>query len=109
MTSRKVPIKALNLPFESTYRLQVFLCSPPSLENLSYFINQKKTFQIRLPKNQLYVLRVSPKTTIQEVLTQTCREKGFDEDKFEICHPGIFLVRIFIPICIYSLWLQLTI
>ena len=41
-----------------------------------------------MPKNQLYVLRVSPKWTIEEVLVAVCKNRGFDQHKFDIRHPG---------------------
>ena len=41
-------------------------------------------FQVRLPRNQLYVLRVSPKTRIEQILDQVCKEKGFDPRKHEV-------------------------
>merc|ERR1712141_64046 len=58
---KKAPMKILNLPFEATFRLQV-----------------------RLPRQQLYVCRVSPKTTIQQILDQVCREKGYDPASYEV-------------------------
>eukprot|EP00095_Tigriopus_kingsejongensis_P002612 maker-scaffold302_size216161-snap-gene-1.12 protein:Tk02612 transcript:maker-scaffold302_size216161-snap-gene-1.12-mRNA-1 annotation:"cordon-bleu 1" len=61
---RKVPMKMLNQPFETTFRLQV-----------------------RLPRNQLYVSRVTPRMTIGEVLQQVCRDRSLDETKYEIRHP----------------------
>ena len=46
------------------------------------------SFQVRLPRNQLAVLRVSPKTTIAEVLKQVCYDKGLDIKKYDVRHPG---------------------
>ena len=46
------------------------------------------SFQVRLPRNQLAVLRVSPKTTIAEVLKQVCHDKGLDIKKYDVRHPG---------------------
>jgi len=45
-------------------------------------------YKIRLPDDQFSGLLVSPKTSIQEVLTQICNEKGFDKENFDVCHPG---------------------
>ena len=44
--------------------------------------------KVRLPRNQLAVVRVSPKTTIAEVLKQVCSDKGLDVKKYEVRHPG---------------------
>ena len=44
--------------------------------------------QVRLPRNQLTVLRVSPKTTIADVLRQVCLDKDLDSKKYEVRHPG---------------------
>ncbi|TRY79090.1 hypothetical protein TCAL_12620 [Tigriopus californicus] len=61
---RKVPMKMVNQPFETTFRLQV-----------------------RLPRNQLYVARVTPRMSISQVLQLVCKDRNLDEDKFEIRHP----------------------
>merc|ERR1712045_907189 len=58
---KKAPMKMLNLPFEATFRLQV-----------------------RLPRQQLYVCRVSPKTSIQQILDQVCQDKGFNSRRYEL-------------------------
>ena len=52
-------------------------------------------FQVRLPRNQLAVLRVSPKTTVSEVLKQVCYDKGLDLKKYEARHPGKDNILIF--------------
>ncbi|XP_031789631.1 uncharacterized protein LOC100123943 isoform X3 [Nasonia vitripennis] len=54
-----------NQPFETTFRLQV-----------------------HLPRNQLYVSRVSPKTNLGEILDEVCREKNLDRNKYELRHPA---------------------
>ncbi|XP_066585997.1 repetitive organellar protein-like isoform X2 [Prorops nasuta] len=56
--------KQTNQPFETTFRLQV-----------------------HLPRNQLYVSRVSPKMNLGEILDEVCREKNLDRDKYELRHP----------------------
>ncbi|XP_024892125.1 cordon-bleu protein-like 1 isoform X2 [Temnothorax curvispinosus] len=56
--------KQVNQPFETTFRLQV-----------------------HLPRNQLYVSRVSPKTNLGEILDKVCREKNLDRSKYELRHP----------------------
>ncbi|XP_036148189.1 LOW QUALITY PROTEIN: uncharacterized protein LOC105832213 [Monomorium pharaonis] len=53
-----------NQPFETTFRLQV-----------------------HLPRNQLYVSRVSPKMNLGEILDEVCREKNLDKSKYELRHP----------------------
>ncbi|XP_034190667.2 uncharacterized protein LOC117608969 isoform X7 [Osmia lignaria lignaria] len=62
-----VPRKAkqANQPFETTFRLQV-----------------------HLPRNQLYVSRVSPKMNLGEILDEVCREKNLDKNKYELRHPA---------------------
>ncbi|KAF7987413.1 hypothetical protein HCN44_003175 [Aphidius gifuensis] len=58
-------MKQANQPFETTFRLQV-----------------------HLPRNQLYVSRVSPKMNLGEILEEVCREKNLDRNKYELRHPG---------------------
>ncbi|XP_014483723.1 PREDICTED: uncharacterized protein LOC106749118 isoform X2 [Dinoponera quadriceps] len=57
--------KQTNQPFETTFRLQV-----------------------HLPRNQLYVSRVSPKMNLGEILDEVCREKNLDRNKYELRHPA---------------------
>ncbi|XP_014609579.1 PREDICTED: cordon-bleu protein-like 1 isoform X3 [Polistes canadensis] len=57
-------VKHANQPFETTFRLQV-----------------------HLPRNQLYVSRVSPKMNLGEILNEVCREKNLDKHKYELRHP----------------------
>ncbi|KAK0096063.1 hypothetical protein PV326_006608 [Microctonus aethiopoides] len=57
--------KLASQPFETTFRLQV-----------------------HLPRNQLYVSRVSPKTNLGDILEDVCREKNLDKNKYELRHPG---------------------
>ena len=97
---KKVPTKMLNQPFETTFRLQV---------NYSLNLSRGKgpfpksgnwpvsSFQVRLPRNQLYVARVNPKTTIGQVLAMVCHDKNISEDKYEIRHPGT-KTRNFLPL-----------
>ncbi|XP_039301675.1 cordon-bleu protein-like 1 isoform X2 [Solenopsis invicta] len=56
--------KQANQPFETTFRLQV-----------------------HLPRNQLYVSRVSPKMNLGEILDEVCREKNLDRSKYVLRHP----------------------
>ncbi|XP_054270245.1 cordon-bleu protein-like 1 isoform X3 [Macrosteles quadrilineatus] len=60
----KKPLKTMNQPFEQTFRLQV-----------------------HLPRNQLYVARVSPKTRLSDILQQVCSEKNLDPLKYSLRHP----------------------
>uniref|UniRef100_A0A1B6FVT3 WH2 domain-containing protein n=1 Tax=Cuerna arida TaxID=1464854 RepID=A0A1B6FVT3_9HEMI len=64
-TSVKKPLKMLNQPFEQTFRLQV-----------------------HLPRNQLYVTRVSPRTRLADILLQVCSEKNLDPIKYSLRHPS---------------------
>ncbi|XP_029163350.1 protein cordon-bleu isoform X3 [Nylanderia fulva] len=57
--------KQANQPFEPTFRLQV-----------------------HLPRNQLYVSRVSPKMNLGEILDEVCREKNLDKNNYELRHPA---------------------
>ncbi|KAL6437141.1 hypothetical protein ACFW04_005015 [Cataglyphis niger] len=57
--------KQVNQPFETTFRLQV-----------------------HLPRNQLYVSRVSPKMNLGEILDEVCREKNLDKNNYELRHPA---------------------
>ncbi|XP_018319580.1 cordon-bleu protein-like 1 [Agrilus planipennis] len=52
-------------PFESTFRLQV-----------------------HLPRNQLYVIRVSQHVFLENILKTVCDEKNLDMRKYELRHPG---------------------
>ncbi|XP_043466011.1 myb-like protein P isoform X2 [Leptopilina heterotoma] len=61
--SRKT--RQANQPFETTFRLQV-----------------------HLPRNQLYVSRVSPKMNLGDILEEVCREKNLDMKKYELRHPA---------------------
>ncbi|CAL4058688.1 unnamed protein product [Meganyctiphanes norvegica] len=47
----------------------------------------KQQLLVNLPRNQLAVYRVPPKTKISDVLQLVCKEKGFDINNFEIRHP----------------------
>ncbi|XP_043288850.1 cordon-bleu protein-like 1 isoform X5 [Venturia canescens] len=58
-------VKQANQPFETTFRLQVLL-----------------------PRNQLYVSRVSPKMNLGKILEEVCREKNLDKNKYELRHPA---------------------
>ncbi|XP_076299051.1 uncharacterized protein LOC143218036 isoform X8 [Lasioglossum baleicum] len=58
--------KQANQPFETTFRLQ----------------------QVHLPRNQLYVSRVSPKMNLGDILDEVCREKNLDRSKYELRHPA---------------------
>ncbi|KAK5646900.1 hypothetical protein RI129_005364 [Pyrocoelia pectoralis] len=52
-------------PFESTFRLQV-----------------------HLPRNQLYVIRVSQFVYLEDIMKKVCDEKNLDIRKYEFRHPG---------------------
>ena len=52
-------------PFESTFRLKV-----------------------HLPRNQLYVTRVSHSVHLEEIMKKVCEEKNLDPGKYEFRHPG---------------------
>lgn len=52
-------------PFESTFRLKV-----------------------HLPRNQLYVTRVSQNVYLEDIMKKVCKEKDLDPVKYEFRHPG---------------------
>ncbi|XP_076254930.1 uncharacterized protein LOC143192952 isoform X6 [Rhynchophorus ferrugineus] len=52
-------------PFESTFRLKV-----------------------HLPRNQLYVTRVSRNVLLEDIMRKVCEEKNLDPIKYEFKHPG---------------------
>lgn len=52
-------------PFESTFRLKV-----------------------HLPRNQLYVARVSRNVKLEDIMKKVCEEKNLDPAKYEFKHPG---------------------
>ncbi|XP_045472781.1 uncharacterized protein LOC123679302 isoform X6 [Harmonia axyridis] len=52
-------------PFETTFRLKV-----------------------HLPRNQLYVTRVSKHIHIGDIMRKVCEEKNLDPNKYEVRHPG---------------------
>ncbi|XP_046594951.1 mucin-5AC isoform X1 [Neodiprion lecontei] len=54
-----------NQPFEPTFRLQV-----------------------HLPRNQLYVSRVSSRMNLGKILDEVCREKNLDRNNYELRHPA---------------------
>lgn len=62
--ANKIGLKQVVPPFEQTFR-----------------------FQVNLPRNQLYVTRVSGRTNMKEVLEQACREKDLDPTKYSLRHP----------------------
>nr|CAD7399217.1 unnamed protein product [Timema cristinae] len=44
--------------------------------------------QVHLPRNQLFVTRVSSKIALSDILSQVCLEKNLDPEKYELRHPG---------------------
>ncbi|RZC36482.1 microtubule-associated protein futsch, partial [Asbolus verrucosus] len=67
--SRTIPVPknvpAGHQPFESTFRLKV-----------------------HLPRNQLYVTRVSQSVHLEDIMKKVCEEKNLDPLKYEFRHPG---------------------
>lgn len=59
-------------PFESTFRLKV-----------------------HLPRNQLYVCRVSRNVRLEEIMKKVCEEKNLDPLKYEFRHPSKFHTFIY--------------
>ncbi|XP_055925235.1 protein cordon-bleu-like isoform X2 [Argiope bruennichi] len=57
--------KATNRPFEPTFRVQV-----------------------HLPRNQLTVVRVSPRVKISELRSMVCQEKGLDLNRYQLVRPN---------------------
>lgn len=88
-------IKCISKPFEQTFRLQV-----RSLRFQSYCFRGKNVhflkkiivpLQVHLPRNQLYVARISPKTQLNSILKQVCFEKNLDSAKYTLRKPGMFV------------------
>nr|CAD7201828.1 unnamed protein product [Timema douglasi] len=46
------------------------------------------SFEVHLPRNQLFVTRVSSKIALSDILSQVCLEKNLDPEKYELRHPG---------------------
>ncbi|GFT80537.1 uncharacterized protein NPIL_63681 [Nephila pilipes] len=61
----KRPTKTAHRPFEPTFRVQV-----------------------HLPRNQLTVARVSPRSKISELRTMVCQEKGLDLSRYQMVRPS---------------------
>ncbi|XP_066902447.1 cordon-bleu protein-like 1 [Halyomorpha halys] len=62
--SNKINLKQIIPPFEQTLR-----------------------FQVNLPRNQLYVTRVSGRCSMRDILHQACSEKNLDPSKYTLRHP----------------------
>lgn len=62
--SNKINLKQIIPPFEQTLR-----------------------FQVNLPRNQLYVTRVSGRCSMRDILLQACKEKNLDASKYTLRHP----------------------
>ena len=67
--------------------LRTTICDRPST-NQSAITEIVQLLQVHLPRNQLYVSRVSPKMNLGEILEEVCREKNLDKNKYELRHPG---------------------
>lgn len=48
--------------------------------------------QVRLPRNQLFVTRVTGRTQLADLLHTVCNEKALDPRHYELRHPGIFAI-----------------
>ncbi|XP_058808901.1 nucleolar protein dao-5 isoform X2 [Phymastichus coffea] len=75
--------RAAGQPFEATFRLQV-----------------------HLPRNQLYVARLSSRTVLAEILEQVCREKNLDRGKYELRHPANLSQRLDPSLTLHDYQLQ---
>ena len=60
-------------PFENTFRLKV-----------------------HLPRNQLYVTRVSQNVRLENIMSKVCSEKDLDSAKYELRHPGIPVLQFIV-------------
>jgi hypothetical protein len=61
---------------------------PLALQPISQPFEQTFRLQVRLPRNQLFVSRISPRTSLAEILAQVCDDKNLDPTKYELRHPG---------------------
>ena len=50
--------------------------------------------QVRLPRNQLFVTRVTGRTLLADLLRTVCEEKDLDPRLYELRHPGELLFFI---------------
>jgi len=50
--------------------------------------------QVRLPRNQLFVTRVTGRTLFADLLRTVCEEKDLDPRLYELRHPGELLFSI---------------
>lgn len=51
--------------------------------------------KVHLPRNQLFVIRVSQNVTIEDIVKKVCTEKNLDESKYECRHPGeLFVIGV---------------
>lgn len=53
--------------------------------------------QVRLPRNQLFVTRVTGRTQLADLLHTVCNEKALDPRHYELRHPGMFAITPFDP------------
>lgn len=63
---------------------------------------------MHLPRNQLYVARISPKTQLIAIRKQVCFEKNLDPAKYTLRNPGMFYHNMFRLLILLSLLLYLT-
>ena len=97
---KKQSAKVSSQPFEHTFRLQVIRQSAIAIP---HFFKLKFCSKVHLPRNQLYVMRVGPKTLLQDILQEVCQEKNLDISKYEIRHPGKPELKFRIPPAIVCL------
>lgn len=59
--------------------------------------------QVRLPRNQLFVTRVTGRTHLADLLHTVCNEKALDPRHYELRHPGIFAILVCRSLCCIAL------
>lgn len=55
---------------------------------MSYLLKMYFRLKVHLPRNQLYVTRVSRNVLLEDIMKKVCEEKILDPAKYEFKHPG---------------------
>lgn len=59
--------------------------------------------QVRLPRNQLFVTRLTGRTQLADLLHTVCNEKALDPRHYELRHPGMQQKRVCVSVCVYHI------
>ena len=72
--------------------------------------------QVRLPRNQLFVTRLTGRTQLADLLHTVCNEKALDPRRYELRHPGMqqhrvlsrpfdVILRVCVYVCVCVVWM----